>query len=136
MIVQALHDIQHRHGYLPRPELVLLADRIDTPLFRIEEVASFFPHFRKTPPPEIVIRVCRDLACRLRGSNKVTQELSAAVKDKPGWSVCEVSCLGRCDRAPAAIVAKNPQGENGHATHSGDNGHDQRSSYAHDGLYA
>src|SRR5688500_8093282 len=124
MIVQALHDIQHRHGYLPRPELVQLADRIDTPLFRIEEVASFFPHFRKTPPPEIEIRVCRDLACRLRGSNKVTQELSAALKDKPGWSVCEVSCLGRCDRAPAAIVAKNPQGKNGHAAHNGDNGHD------------
>lgn len=125
MIVQALHDIQHRHGYLPRPELVLLADRIDTPLFRIEEVASFFPHFRKTPPPEIEIRVCRDLACRLHGSHKVTQELAAAVKGKSGWSVCEVSCLGRCDRAPAAIVAKNPQGGNGHAaTHNGDNGHD------------
>jgi NADH:ubiquinone oxidoreductase subunit F (NADH-binding) len=122
MIVQALHEIQHRHGYLPRPELVLLADRIDTPLFRIEEVASFFPHFRKTPPPEIEIRVCRDMACRLHGSHKVTQELISATKDKPNWKVCEVSCLGRCDRAPAAFVAKNPQGENGHAAN---NGHDR-----------
>jgi formate dehydrogenase beta subunit len=120
MIVQALHEIQHRHGFLPRAELVQLADRINTPLFRIEEVASFFPHFRKSAPPEIEIRICRDMACRLHGSHRLTQEVAAAVKDKPNWKVCEVSCLGRCDRAPAAIVARNPQGDhaqNGHEHH-------------------
>lgn len=126
MIVQALHAIQERHGYLPRKELVHLADRIDAPLFRIEEVASFFPHFRKTPPPELEVRICRDMACCLRGSHKLAEQLRTTLKDKPGWSVCEVSCLGRCDRAPAAIVAKTSreqQAENGHSALNGNNGH-------------
>ena len=53
MIVQELYKIQNRHGYLPRAELEGLAQRLATPLYRIEEVVSFFPHFRKTPPPDV-----------------------------------------------------------------------------------
>jgi formate dehydrogenase beta subunit len=106
MIVQSLYSIQQRRGYLPREELLKLADRINVPLYRIEEVASFFPHYRKTPPPELEIRVCRDMACALRGSLQLAQQLNSSVQGKSGWSVCEVSCLGRCDRAPAAFVAK------------------------------
>jgi NADH:ubiquinone oxidoreductase subunit F (NADH-binding)/NADH:ubiquinone oxidoreductase subunit E len=104
MIVQQLHAIQERRGYLPREELVALAARLECPLYRIEEVVSFFPHFRKEPPGEVQVRVCRDMACRLRGSDRVVAEMREAVAGRKGWSVCEVSCLGRCDRAPAAVV--------------------------------
>jgi formate dehydrogenase beta subunit len=104
MIVQQLHAIQERRGYLPREELLALADRLECPLFRIEEVVSFFPHFRKEPPGEVQVRVCRDMACRLRGSDQLVAQAQATVQSKKGWSVCEVSCLGRCDRAPAAVV--------------------------------
>jgi len=121
MIVQALHAIQERCGYLPRKELLQLADRIDAPLYRIEEVASFFPHYRKQQPPELEVRICRDMACRLRGSHALVEQLSAAVKDQPGWSVCEVSCLGRCDRAPAAVVAKTAVAHE----HNGNGHHDE-----------
>ena len=110
MIVQQLHSIQERCGYLPRGELLALADRIDCPLYRIEEVVSFFPHFRKEPPPPIQVRICRDMACRLRGSDQLVEAFSK----KQGWSVCEVSCLGRCDRAPAVVVETANLGH-GHA---------------------
>ena len=46
MILQQLSQIQARCGYLPRGELVALADRLAVPLYRIEEVVSFYPHFR------------------------------------------------------------------------------------------
>jgi len=42
VIVQELHRIQHDHGYLPEPELRRLAERTGTPLYRLQEVASFF----------------------------------------------------------------------------------------------
>jgi NADH:ubiquinone oxidoreductase subunit F (NADH-binding)/NADH:ubiquinone oxidoreductase subunit E len=106
MIVQALHAIQHHHGYLPREELLRLADRLSVPLFRIEEVASFFPHYRKQPPPDLEIRVCRDMTCTLRGSRQLYRQLAENANEATGWSVCQVSCLGRCDRAPAAVVAR------------------------------
>lgn len=107
MIVQQLNQIQSRFGYLPRESLVALAERLAVPLYRIEEVVSFFPHYRKTPPPEIEVHVCRDMSCHLRGSAKLIGELQQSLGaeiESGRASVCGVSCLGRCDRAPAARI--------------------------------
>src|SRR6186713_375825 len=104
MIVQQLNQIQSRFGYLPRESLVALAERLALPLYRIEEVVSFFPHYRKTPPPQLEIHVCRDMSCQLRGSSDLIADLqqSLAKEIQAGHAaVCGVSCLGRCDRAPA-----------------------------------
>src|SRR5262245_43400854 len=57
MIVQQLNRIQARHGYLPRESLVALAERLAVPLYRVQEVVSFFPHYHRTPPPEIEVHV-------------------------------------------------------------------------------
>ena len=45
MIVQELLRLQERHGYVPRRQMAQLADRLAVPLYRVHEVASFFPHF-------------------------------------------------------------------------------------------
>src|SRR6476659_2994952 len=107
MIVQQLNQIQSRFGYLPRESLVALGERLAVPLYRIEEVVSFFPHFRKTPPPEIEIHVCRDMSCHLRGSGQMLTEVEQQLATEIAGGralVCGVSCLGRCDRAPAARI--------------------------------
>src|SRR5262249_51457167 len=101
MIVQALHEIQRQHRYLPRSELKALARRLNVPLYRIQEVASFFPHFRlgNEPPPPLEVRVCRDMACHLRGAAGLLAMLEDTCRQSaPGnSSVSGVSCLGRCD---------------------------------------
>lgn len=118
MIVQELSQIQSRHGYLPREALVALADRLAVPLYRISQVLSFFPHYRTTPPPEIEVNVCRDMACHLRGSEKVIADLQTSFAGQERRvKVCGVSCLGRCDRAPAARIYDNrlpPPGDDHH----------------------
>src|SRR5215212_11960154 len=100
MIVQQLNQIQTRFGYLPRENLVALAERLAVPLYRIEEVVSFFPHYRKSPPPELEIHVCRDMSCHLRGSAGLIDGLATEFSSEIAAgkaSVCGVSCLGRCD---------------------------------------
>src|SRR5436190_19360084 len=105
MIVQELHKRQDRHGYLPRQELVALGERLAVPLYRIQEVASFFPHYRTSPTAEVEIHVCQDMACHLRGSAGVLAELREATKGRESQlKICGASCLGRCDRAPAARI--------------------------------
>jgi len=113
MIIQELQQLQHAHGYLPRNALRQLSDRLAVPLYRLQEVASFYPHFRvfaddaeelceapKLPKREVA--VCRDMACRLRGSPRITAQLQQLPAAQNGTlAVHEVSCLGRCDRAPA-----------------------------------
>src|ERR1051326_6410797 len=78
MLVQALQEIQRKHRYLPRSELKALARRLDVPLYRIQEVASFFPHFHLDdhPPPPLEVRVCRDMACHMRGATGLLTMLS------------------------------------------------------------
>ena len=75
MIVQELHAIQKTYGYLPTAELKALSERTNTPLYRLQEVASFFPHFRRTKPPAVEVHVCRDMSCRLRGSCELRKQL-------------------------------------------------------------
>src|SRR5262249_52498646 len=112
MIVQALQEIQRKHRYLPRSELKALARRLEVPLYRIQEVASFFPHFHLDdhPPPVLEVRACRDMACHLRGA----PGLLATLTDTCGQvapaasSFGGFSCRGRCDRAPVVLINEAP----------------------------
>lgn len=105
MIVQELHKLQAKHGYLPRQELVALGERLAVPLYRIQEVVSFFPHYRTQHPAELEVHICQDMACHLRGSAEVLDELRTATAGRENQiAICGTSCLGRCDRAPAARI--------------------------------
>jgi NADH:ubiquinone oxidoreductase subunit F (NADH-binding) len=108
MIVQGLLDIQQRYGYLPQEELEFLALRADVPLYRVQELTTFFPHFRREKPPELSIHVCRSMTCHLRGAPQIVAAAEKVAADHQGRvEVCGVSCLGRCDRAPVAFVSKH-----------------------------
>ncbi|MBW3597094.1 MAG: NAD(P)H-dependent oxidoreductase subunit E, partial [Planctomycetes bacterium] len=119
MIVQQLGQIQRRRGWLPEGELRELARRMHTPLYRLEEVSSFFPHFRRAPPARVEVKVCRDMSCHLAGAAAALAELQSFKQErkigKAELSVCGVSCLGRCDRAPAACVESHPTAGDGEA---------------------
>src|ERR1700750_1894834 len=67
-LIPALHAIQERVGWLPREELVALSREVHRPLYELEGLISFYPHFRTTPPQRVTLRVCHDLSCWLRGA--------------------------------------------------------------------
>jgi len=114
MLVQQLRKIQERFGYLPRAELESLSVRIDVPLHRIHEVVTSFPHFRLEPPPLVEVLVCRDLACHLARAPELLErlkEVAAEFGGGAGVQVETVSCLGRCDGAPAALIELHQAGQ-------------------------
>jgi NADH:ubiquinone oxidoreductase subunit F (NADH-binding)/NADH:ubiquinone oxidoreductase subunit E len=105
-IVAQLRAIQRAHGFIPVAQLRELSERTSTPLYQLHGVISFFPHFRVAPPPPVEVLVCDDLSCHRRGG----AALLAGVRDRlgnggpEGAVVRVVSCLGRCDRAPACSI--------------------------------
>ena len=105
-IFDELRGIQRSHGYLPEGELRALADRLDVPLFRLQAVASFYPHFFLKPPARAEVRVCGDMACHRHGGNELRERIAARYSPGGGQdvNVRHVSCLGRCDLAPAIAV--------------------------------
>jgi NADH:ubiquinone oxidoreductase subunit F (NADH-binding)/NADH:ubiquinone oxidoreductase subunit E len=102
-VFDALRGIQRTHGYLPETELRALADRLDLPLYRLESVASFYPHFFLKPPARAEVRVCGDMACHRRGGSELLQRIAARFQGQD-VNITHVSCLGRCDLAPAMAV--------------------------------
>jgi NADH:ubiquinone oxidoreductase subunit F (NADH-binding)/NADH:ubiquinone oxidoreductase subunit E len=108
-LIPALHAIQQRRGWLPREELVQLAQDTRRPLYEIQGLVSFYPHFRTEPPPAVALHLCHDLSCWLRGSEQQIEATKQRYAGEDGVEVREVSCLGRCDQAPAAAVTR--QGE-------------------------
>lgn len=102
-----LHDlkaIQDRYGYLPEEELRALSQRTATPLYRIQAVASFYPHFRLRPGPRLDVKVCADLPCHLAGARRLLQVARQRVQGSTDCAIGTTSCIGRCDQAPAVAV--------------------------------
>lgn len=118
MLLGPLREIQERHGYLPIDEIKDLSARAGAPLHRIHEVISFFPHFRLSPPPDVEVYVCRDMACQLRGSGECHRMLERVAGEFGGLDRVKVegiSCLGRCDGAPAVLIELHHKGRHDQA---------------------
>jgi NADH:ubiquinone oxidoreductase subunit F (NADH-binding) len=103
-----LMEIQERLGWLPREELEALAREQKRPLYEIQGLVSFYPHFRTEPPAGVTVRVCHDLTCWLNGAEDRIAQLHEQYGDTGDVEVVEISCPGRCDIAPAATVDEQP----------------------------
>ena len=107
-LISMLMEIQERLGWLPREELEALAREHKRPLYEIQGLVSFYPHFRTEPPAGVTVRVCHDLACWLNGAQDRLAQLHEQYGDSGDVEVVEISCPGRCDIAPAATVDEQP----------------------------
>ncbi len=107
-LIPALNAIQRRCGWLPREELVALSRDVRRPLYEIGGLISFYPHFRTTPPATVQLAVCHDLTCWLHGSDERIAEVKSQYGEDVEIEIVEVSCIGRCDTAPAAALDERP----------------------------
>ncbi len=103
-LIPALTAIQHEHGWLPREQLVELSRAMRRPLYEIEGLISFYPHFRTAPPRAVSVGMCHDLSCWLKGADGAIAAIRASHEDDADIELGEVSCLGRCEQAPVVAV--------------------------------
>lgn len=67
-LLRELMRRQDQTGFLDDATLRNISEEHRVPLYRLEGLVSFYPHFRRTPPPRVTLQVCRDIACRMQGS--------------------------------------------------------------------
>ncbi len=101
-----LRAIQATYGYISADQLYVLSKKLARPVSELHAVASFYPHFHLKPPPRADVRVCCDMSCHLRGADQLRQALDQVFSGRPPTeiSIRDVSCLGRCDSAPALSI--------------------------------
>ncbi len=109
LLIPALHAIQSRIGWISQPALNYVCRRLSVPPAEAYGVATFYALFATKPRPPIVAHVCDDIVCRLAGAEELCADLertlgpegSAGADGHATW--LRSPCLGRCERAPAAL---------------------------------
>jgi NADH-quinone oxidoreductase E subunit len=110
-VLPALYLAQYQQGYITANAIRYVAELLGITRADVEDVVSYYTMFYTRPVGKYVINVCRTLSCAINGAERVTEELCAALKIKPGetdpsgtFTLLEVECLGACDRAPVLLI--------------------------------
>jgi len=117
-LIPMLQDIQDKYRYLPRPALLRLHKKLNLPLTRIYEVATFYKAFSLEPKGKYIIQVCLGTACHLRGGPRIVdafkRELGIDVNKTTSdgfFTLQTVNCLGACALAPVVKVNEEVHGQ-------------------------
>ena len=113
-----LHEIQNRHGFVPREASLLLSGETGVPLARIYEVLTFYHYFRLVAQGKHNITVCNGTACYLKGAGRLLAELESRLGIKDNQTTEDrlihletVRCVGCCGLSPVVVVDKKTVGK-------------------------
>lgn len=104
-LLEVLHELQATVGFLRPEDLRAVAQGLGVPAGRVLGVATFYPHFRLTPPPRHRCAVCVGTACSIHGAAATGAVLAARLTDVPSDRIAweQVSCVGACGVAPVVV---------------------------------
>lgn len=113
LLIEFLHQIQDTYHHISAAHIAALARELKLSQTEVYEVATFYHHFDvikegESPPPPLTVRVCDSVTCEIGGAKTLIAELEAVLGE--GVRVQKVSCVGRCEQAPVAVVGVNPIG--------------------------
>jgi NADH-quinone oxidoreductase subunit E len=110
-LILILMDIQHENHWLPKQALKRVSEKLQVPMSRVQQIASFYKTFSLVPKGRHQIHVCTGTSCHLRGAQQVLDTLEEVVGLRPGetgpdgkFSVETVNCLGCCALGPVLEV--------------------------------
>lgn len=111
LLIEHLHKIQDHYHHISAAHLVALAYEMKLSKAEVYEVATFYHHFDvikegDTAPADLTVRVCDSMSCQIAGAEALIAALDSGLGD--GVRVQRVPCVGRCDKAPIAVVGMNP----------------------------
>ena len=104
LLLPALHAVQSRFGWVPPGALDYICRRLTVPPAEAHGVVTFYHLFSLAPRPLAVAHVCDDIACRIKGAERLCAELEHSLGPESEGRWKRSPCLGRCESAPAALV--------------------------------
>src|SRR5262249_61723267 len=103
-LLPPLCPVQPRLGWIRRGPLHYTCRRPPVPPAEAYGVVTFYHLFSLSPRPLAVAHVCDDIACRIKGAESICAELEHRLGPESEGAWKRSPCLGRCERAPAALV--------------------------------
>jgi NADH:ubiquinone oxidoreductase subunit E len=119
-VLSSLLAVQDDMGYLPSEALDEVASRTGVSVNEVWGVASFYPNFRLTQPPQHLLEVCWGPTCHLLGAQPLLQGLLAHLglsqegDTSDGTYALKLNtCLGACPHGPVIMVDGHLRGHMG-----------------------
>lgn len=110
-VLNALHDIAARFGYLPGDEVRKASKELGVPLTQMFSAATFYAAFTFKPCGRHKIHVCEGTACYVKGASalmsRLQTELGIALDETTpdlAFTLKRVRCVGSCGLAPVVRV--------------------------------
>lgn len=109
LLIQILHGVVERFGYVPEAAIRQLADELNLSRADVHGVVSYYHDFRTEPPGKHVVKICQAEACQAMGSRSLTQHAEELLgvdlhKRTDKVSLEPVYCLGNCACSPAIMI--------------------------------
>lgn len=112
-LINILHAVQNKLGYLPREVQELIAMDLGIPVSKVYGVVTFYSFFTMTPKGKYPVSVCMGTACYVRGGEKVLEEFKRQLGIDVGgttpdglFSLDSLRCVGACGLAPVVMVGQ------------------------------
>jgi NADH-quinone oxidoreductase subunit E len=100
--------VQDEQGYVSEADADAIAGYIGMPAIEVREARSWYTMFEREPQGRYVLKVCRNIACSLRGSDRLVAHLERKLGIRVGETTADgrytlqtVECLASCGTAPA-----------------------------------
>ena len=111
-IIPSLYIAQKENkGFINADVIRHLAQVMDIPESRINEVFKFYTMFNQEPVGKFHVQVCTNISCALEGGRElahhICHELNVKLNDITSdgrFTVSKVECLGSCGTAPMMQV--------------------------------
>lgn len=110
-LMPVLQGIQDGYGFVPKPTIELVAERLNVYPSQIYGVLTFYSQFHMKPRGRYIIRVCVGTACHVQGAERIVDTFfgrlgigHAETSEDLRFTFEKVACLGACGMAPLAMV--------------------------------
>ncbi len=111
-IIPSLYVAQKENkGYVTPGMITYLAQVMDIPAARIDEVFKFYTMFNQKPVGKYHVQVCANISCALEGGRELARHICKELGTKLNevtsdgrFTVSKVECLGSCGTAPMMQV--------------------------------
>jgi NADH-quinone oxidoreductase subunit E len=112
ILLQELHEVQDKFGYLPETQLERIAQEYNMPRAELYGVITFYSRFYLHPVPKYVVRICKSVSCSINEASKVLEAVKDYLESNDGVFMLEtVECLGQCGHGPVMTVNDRVYGD-------------------------
>ena len=111
LVLPLLQIVQQHKGHVTTADAHFVADYAGVPPMQAIEALSWYTMLHRQPVGRHVVKVCRNIACALRGSDRLLAHIEKTLGVAPGGTTADgrftflaVECLASCGTAPVMQV--------------------------------